>query len=278
MLFRGACCAMVTPFTRENTVDHAVLGRLARYQIERGTNALLVCGTTGEAATMSLRERAEAVETVADAAQGRVPILAGVGGNDTSRAISVCRLMKRAGADAALSVTPYYNKTSQAGLLAHYAAIADASPMPVLLYDVPARTGMRIEMPTLEALAKHPNIAGLKATEITQTDCLPVYAGSDALILPMRALGAIGAICVASNLFPEMLRSLLEDDIESARALHFRLLPLFRALSAQVNPIPIKAAMSMLGQCAEAMRPPLVPLHDDERNDLEQIVRLLCSA
>ncbi len=274
VLYKGSGCAMVTPFTNENTVDTAALRDQAAFQLENGTDALIVCGTTGEASTMSQKEQAEAISMVVEAANGRVPVIAGVGGNDTAKVIAAVRQAKALGADGALAVTPYYNKTTQPGLVAHFSAVADASEIPVILYNVPARTGLNLKAATAEALSRHDNVAGLKeaggdiaqASEIARLcgDALPLYSGSDELTLPILALGGYGVISVAANVAPmamrRLCRSFFDGDLRGARETQLRLLPLIDALFAETSPSPVKAAMAMMGMRVGAVRLPLVPV------------------
>ena len=279
LLYKGSGCAMVTPFTKENTVDCAALRKQAAFQVENGTDALIVCGTTGEASTMDAREQAEAVGMVVEAADGRVPVIAGVGGNDTARAIRTCRQARSLGADAVLAVTPYYNKTTQAGLVAHFTALAEASELPVLLYNVPSRTGLNLLPATAEELAAHENIVGLKEAcgDIAQAAetirrCgprLPVYSGSDELTLPMLSVGGAGVVSVAANLVPRRMHRLcalyFDGDTEQARREQLALLPLISALFCEVNPIPVKTAMAWLGWCEGRLRLPLVPMRPENK-------------
>ncbi len=279
VLFAGCGCAMVTPFTKENTVDNAALRDQAAFQLENGTDSLIVCGTTGEASTMSNAEQAEAIRMVVEIANGRVPVIAGVGGNDTAKVIAACRTAKGIGADAALAVTPYYNKTTQAGLVAHYTAIADASEIPVILYNVPPRTGLNLKPSTAEKLSHHENIVGLKeasgdiaqVSEIVRLceDRLPVYSGNDEITLPILALGGAGVISVAANVVPRHMHALctryFEGDVKDARDIQLQLLPLIAALFTEVSPGPVKAAMAMMGMRVGDARLPLVPMEAENR-------------
>lgn len=282
MLYKGSGCAMVTPFTKENTVDHAALRNEAAFQMEQGTDALIVCGTTGEASTMTQKEQAEAVQMVVEAANGRVPVIAGVGGNDTARVIASCRSAKEIGADAALAVTPYYNKTTQSGLVAHFTAVADASEIPIILYNVPGRTGLNLKPETAEKLAAHYNIIGLKeasgdigqVAEIARIceDRLPVYSGNDENTLPILALGGAGVISVVANVAPKWTHQLcarfFEGDFQEALALQRRLLPLIWLLFCETSPSPVKTAMLMIGHDAGHVRLPLVPMQPDNEAKL----------
>jgi len=282
-LFTGSGVALVTPFTPENTVNTAALKDQAALQIREGTTALIVCGTTGESSTMTPSERAEATAAVAEAANGQVPVVSGVGGNDTQAVIAACRAAKTAGADAVLAVTPYYNKTTQAGLVAHYEAVADASPLPVILYNVPSRTGLNMQAGTAAKLSAHANIAATKEAsgDIAQIAdiarlCggnLTLYSGNDTDVLAVLALGGAGVISTAANVVPERMRRLCTaffgGQLDEARAIQLQLMPLIHALFAEVNPIPVKEAMALMGFPVGALRLPLVPLSDKNRETLK---------
>ena len=281
-LFTGCACALVTPFTREGTLDEAALARLTQWHIAQKTDALVVCGTTGEASTMAEYEQTAALRAVVETAQGRVPVLAGVGGNDTKKVIAACRRAAREGAAGALAVTPYYNKTTQEGLIAHYTAVADASPIHVVCYNVPGRTGLNLLPATMAALSRHENIAGLKeaADDMAQAMemlrlCGPdfaVYSGCDELALPLLACGGAGVISTAANVVPARMHALcakfFADDLAGARQEQFALSELIAALFARVNPIPVKAAASLLGLCENIVRLPLIPMREDETGAL----------
>ena len=293
-LFTGCACALVTPFTREGTLDEAALARLTQWHIAQKTDALVVCGTTGEASTMAEYEQTAALRAVVEAARGRAPVLAGVGGNDTKQVIAACRRAAREGAAGALAVTPYYNKTTQEGLIAHYTAVADASPLPIICYNVPSRTGLNLLPATMAALTRHENIAGLKeaAGDMAQAMemirlCGPdfaVYSGCDELTLPLLACGGAGVISTAANVVPARMHTLcakfFAGDLAGARQEQFALSELIAALFARVNPIPVKAAASLLGLCENIVRLPLIPMREDEtgalRTELERLGALEC--
>ena len=293
-LFTGCACALVTPFTREGTLDEAALARLTQWHIAQKTDALVVCGTTGEASTMAEHEQTAALRAVVEAVQGRVPVLAGVGGNDTKKVIAACRRAAREGAAGALAVTPYYNKTTQEGLITHYTAVADASPIPVVCYNVPGRTGLNLLPATMAALSRHENIAGLKeaAGDMAQAMemlrlCGPdfaVYSGCDELTLPLLACGGAGVISTAANVVPARMHALcakfFAGDLAGARQEQFALSELIAALFARVNPIPVKAAASLLGLCENIVRLPLIPMREDEtgalRAELERLGVFKC--
>lgn len=273
---------MVTPFTRENTVDCAALQQLAAYHLDNNTAALIVCGTTGEAATMTPQEQTQAIQTVVEAVRGRIPVIAGVGGNDTAKVITACKAAGSVGADAVLAVTPYYNKTTQQGLVAHFRAVADASPLPVILYNVPSRTNVNLIPETVLNLSAHENIIGNKeasgniaqVSEIIRLcgDQLPVYSGNDEMTLPVLALGGVGVISVAANIVPKAMHNLctafFDGDLDRARELQFALLPLIDALFLEVNPIPVKEAMALMGFAVGEVRLPLVGMQPDTKAKL----------
>ena len=271
-IFRGTCTALVTPF-REGGIDYAALDRLLETQLEAGVEALVVAGTTGEAATLTHEELVALIAHCVRFCAGRTKLIAGTGGNDTRRAAETARAAEALGADALLCVTPYYNRCTQAGLLAHYEAISAAASLPMLLYNVPARTNVRIEPETCAALAQLPNAAGIKEADpdvgrVLKLHALcgedfPIYCGCDDRILPFMACGALGAVSVLSNLRPKAVRELTDAALrgEYARALCLQReqQPLIEALSAAVNPIPIKAALALAGLDCGPCRLPLTP-------------------
>ncbi|MBO4429443.1 MAG: 4-hydroxy-tetrahydrodipicolinate synthase [Clostridia bacterium] len=277
-IFRGAATALITPFS-DGKVDFDSFGRIIDAQIKAGIDALVVCGTTGEAATMTDAEQAETIAFAVKKADGKVPVIAGAGSNDTEHALSLCRAAEAAGADALLVVTPYYNKTSQKGLIASYTYIADRVKKPLILYNVPSRTGVNIEPATYAALADHPNIAAIKEangnfSKIAQTtalvgDKLAVYSGNDDMTVPMMSLGASGVISVLSNVMPaethEMCEKFFSGDVKGSAKMQLEYLPLINALFSDVNPVPVKEAMAMLGYCEASFRLPLVGLDEAKK-------------
>jgi len=283
-LFTGCATALVTPF-QNGAVDFAALSRIIDHQLDNAVSALVVCGTTGEPSTMSAEEQASVVSFVVEQVNGFIPVIAGTGGNHTAAVIQKARQYKELGADAQLCVTPYYNKTTQAGLIAHYSAIADAGDLPVILYNVPGRTGLNMLPETVARLSEHPNIVGHKeacadlsqASELFRLlgDSLPVYSGMDELILPLLALGARGAISVASNLLPRKIAELIalyqDGALKQSRDLQLTLLPFINALFRQTSPSPIKAAMQLAGLCTDEVRLPLIRLNDREREALQKV-------
>lgn len=280
-IFTGAATALITP-TNQSGVDHKALRRLIDWQIESGIDALVICGTTGEGSTLSDAEHKAVLETAVDAAAGRVPIIAGTGSNDTAYAVEMTKFAAAAGCDAMLCVTPYYNKTTQKGLVAMFNTIADASDKPMILYNVPSRTGVNIQPATYVELAKHPNIAAIKEaggnlSQIVETvalvgDQLDLYSGNDDQTVPIMACGGKGVISVLSNLLPgetsRMCKKALEGDIPGAMAMQKQYLPLIQSLFCEVNPIPVKAAMAAKGFCEDYLRLPLVPMEDQHREVL----------
>lgn len=286
-LFTGSACALVTPFTKDGALDGEALRALCDWQVQSGTDALVICGTTGEASTLTEQEQREALRIALETVDGRVPVLAGVGGNDTARVCRACRTVAREGADGALAVTPYYNKTTQEGLVAHYTAVAEASDVPVVLYNVPSRTGLNLLPQTAQRLSQHKNIAGLKEAsgdirQVMETlrlcgEGFAVYSGCDEITLPVLACGGAGVISVAANVVPVQMRRLCAAYFagEPARALaaQMALLPLIDALFARVNPIPVKAALALLGRCENVLRLPLVPMARDETAELQKQIK-----
>ena len=274
-IFEGAATALVTPLD-ENGVNYEQLGRLIDWQIESGIDALVICGTTGESSTLGDQEHVEVLRYSYERAAGRVPMIAGTGSNDTAYAIWLTREAAKIGYEAALVVTPYYNKTTQRGLVANFTAIADNCNIPLILYNVPSRTGVNIEPATYAILAEHPNIVAIKEaggnlSKIVETmalvgDKLAVYSGNDDQIVPIIACGGKGVISVLSDLLPgetsRMCHLALEGNLAEAMALQEKYLPLINALFCEVNPIPVKAAMAHMGFCKNYLRLPLVPMEE----------------
>ena len=285
-MFTGAMTALVTPF-RDREVDTRALVALVEAQIAGGINALVPCGSTGEAATLTHEEHLAVVRAVVRAARGRVPVIAGTGSNSTAEAIRLTRGAEEAGADAALLISPYYNRPTQDGIYRHYAAVADASGLPLILYNIPGRTGSNITPDTIARLARLPNIAGVKEASGNLAQVLEIidesgadfgiYSGDDILTLPIMAAGGHGVIAVGANLMPrayvELTDALLAGDLERARMQNHRLLPLMMALTLEVNPIPVKTALAMMGQCADEFRLPLTPMSPGARVRLEDVLR-----
>ena len=280
-IFTGAATALVTPMHKAG-VDYESLGRLIDWQIEEGIQALVVCATSGEAPTLTDNEHCKVLEFAIRRAEGRIPIIAGTGSNDTAHAIMMTQYACAIGASAVLCVTPYYNRPTQTGLIASFSAIADASSAPVILYNVPSRTGTNIEPQTYGVLADHPNICAIKEaggdfTKIAETfrivgDRLDVYSGNDDSIVPLLSLGGKGVISVLSNVLPrktqELCTRFFQGDVAGSAKMQLELLPLIRALFSQTNPIPVKAALSMLGRCQDVLRLPLTPMEEPMRSRL----------
>jgi 4-hydroxy-tetrahydrodipicolinate synthase len=280
-LFTGIATALITPID-ENGVNYPELGRLIDWQIDEGIDALVICGTTGEASTLTDEEHRKVLRYSVARTAGRVPIIAGTGSNDTAYAVDLTKYACSIGADGVLVATPYYNKTTQAGLIRMFNTIADASDKPVILYNIPGRTNLNIEPATFVALAEHPNITAIKEangdiSKIAQTmalvgDKLDLYSGNDDQIVPLLSLGGKGCISVLSNVIPretcEITRRWFDGDVCGAAALQLKYIPLINALFSEVNPIPVKAAMSKLGFCADYLRLPLIEMSAPARTKL----------
>jgi 4-hydroxy-tetrahydrodipicolinate synthase len=288
-LWTGVGTALVTPFSRSGALDEPAVRRLGRRQIEAGVHFLVPCGTTGESPTLTDRERVRIVEILADESAGRVPILAGAGGYNTHEVIQQAGEMRRAGASGLLSVTPYYNKPTQEGLYQHFKAIAESTDLPIVVYNVPGRTGSNVEPATLAHLADITNIVGVKEASgnISQMcevcHAVPerfiVLSGDDAITLPLMAVGGRGVISVVSNEMPAEMVTLVETaergDFAGARAVHDRLLPLMQVNFVESNPIPVKAAMAAMGLLEEAYRLPMCPPRSESREKITRVLRAL---
>lgn len=282
-LFYGSGTALVTPF-RGNRIDFETLEQLIDWQIDSGTDALIILGTTGEPCTISDSERSAIIECAVARCARRIPLIVGAGSNDTVKAIKYASDAQRRGADALLIVTPYYNKASRSGLIGHYTAIADKSKIPIIMYNVPSRTGVNLEPKTVAELAKHPMLRAVKdansdpahLSELARLcgEGMAIYSGNDDNILYAIALGAHGVISVAANLIPReihaMTTSWIGGDTRTCRDLQLKWLPLIRLLFSEVNPIPIKAALSMLGKIENTLRLPLTPLSSVYEDALRQ--------
>lgn len=287
--FTGCGTALVTPFTTDGALDEPAIGRLARRQVEAGMHFVVPVGTTGEAPTLTAAERQRVIALVVEAVDKRVPVLAGAGGYDTAEVVHAASAAKDAGADGILSVAPYYSKPTQEGLFRHYATIAERTSLPVILYNVPGRTGCNIEPATVERLAAIPNIVGVKEAsgnifqiaEVRRRVPAPflVLSGDDALTLPVMALGGEGVISVAGNEVPAEMAQLTEHcasgDFTAARALHEKLLPLLQANFLESNPIPVKAVMALMGLVSSTYRLPMVPPTDATLSRLREIAASL---
>ena len=287
-IFCGAATALVTPLTADG-VDYPALEKLINWQIDEGIDALVICGTTGEGSTLTDEEHREVLRFSMEVAAGRVPMIAGTGSNDTAYAIDMTKYACELGYDGMLVVTPYYNKTTQKGLVAMFNAIADASTKPIILYNVPSRTGVNIEPATYAKLAEHPMIAAIKEasgnlSKIMETmalvgDKLDVYSGNDDQIVPLMAIGGKGVISVLSNVAPKetsaMCKKVFDGDIAGAVKMQLDYLPLINSLFCEVNPIPVKAAVAAMGYCENILRLPLVPMEEAHEADMLQKMRAM---
>ena len=287
-IFKGVATALITPFYK-GEIDYESLQNLIERQIDAGVGAILLAGTTGESPTLSVREHAEMVSFAARQIDGRLPLLAGCGSNSTAHACELAKAVAESGADALLAVTPYYNRTNDRGIVAHYHAIANATQKPLILYNVPARTGFSMTLAHYRELSEHPNIVGLKEAtgnmaqmvEIMHLcgDKIDVYSGEDALTVPMMAMGAAGTISVLSNVLPKesvaMTDACKAGDFKTAAKMQADLLPLINALFSEVNPIPAKAAVAAMGFGEEHLRMPLSKMEDATRAKMYDEMRKL---
>lgn len=272
-IFTGSGVAIVTPFTNDH-VDYEKLEELIEFQIKEGTDCIVVCGTTGEASTMPDEEHISVIKFAVDKVNKRIPVIAGAGSNDTKHAIKLSKDAEEAGADAILSVTPYYNKTTQKGLYEHFKAIANSVNIPMVLYNVPSRTNLNINPDTAKALSEIENIVAIKECNLSQVgdiinlcgDNLTIYSGEDANVLPLLALGGKGVISVMANVIPkdthELVAKFLNGDIKGSRKIQLKTLNLIKGLFIEVNPIPVKAAMNLMGMNVGKCRMPLVDMND----------------
>ena len=288
-IFQGMATAMVTPMDAQGDIDYDAMGRFIDWQIESGINALVVMGTTGENATIEPEDQTEVIRYTVERVAGRIPVIAGTGTNNTEHVLRNTREACRVGADAVLVVTPYYNKATQNGLVKHFYAVADASTVPVIVYNVPTRTSVNILPRTAATLAEHPNIVGIKEASGNMAQMvemaalcegkLDIYSGEDALTVPMMAMGAKGTISVLSNVAPReavaMTDACLAGDYKTAAAWQCKLLPLINALFSEVNPIPAKAAVSAMGFGEDWLRLPLTPMEPAARAKLYDEMRKL---
>ena len=285
-VFTGSGVAIVTPFT-DDFINFDKLGELIEFQIENGTDAIIICGTTGEASTQSIPEHLAAVEYAIKKVNGRVPVIAGTGSNDTAHAAMMSTNAEKSGADALLLVTPYYNKTSQQGLIRHFTYVADRVNIPIILYNVPSRTGMSIAADTYRTLANHPNINGVKEasgdfTHIAKTRSLCpedfyIWSGNDEHTVPLMSLGGKGVISVAANIIPRematMTKHALNGDFKAAGEMQIRLLALINALFTDVNPIPVKTAMNLMGLGVGHLRMPLTEMSHAQTDALKNAMK-----
>jgi len=285
-MFEGSIVALVTPF-KNGEVDEAKLKELIEFHIENGTHGIVPCGTTGESATLSHEEHERVIDITVETVGGRIPVIAGTGSNSTAEALRLTKHAKEAGADAVLLITPYYNKPTQEGMYRHFMTIADAVDIPMILYNVPSRTGIDLLPETVARLAEHPNIVGIKeatgslrrASEIIQAcgEDFILLSGDDFVTLPMMAVGGRGVISVAANIIPSQLAKMCElakaGDFAAAREIHNKYFPLFEALFLETNPIPVKTAMRMMGMINGELRLPLCPMSEANEKKLEEVLR-----
>ncbi len=286
LLFKGSATAIITPF-KDSAIDYTALKALIKHQIENGTDALVVAGTTGEAPTLKDDEHIELIKFVVKEARGNLPIIAGTGSNSTEHAVCMSKKAYLAGANGLLSVTPYYNKCNDEGIIRHYKKIADATPLPVILYNVPSRTGYNLKNTSINELSETKNIVAVKeasgdlakASEILSSSNITVYSGNDDIIVPMMSAGALGVISVISNLIPAEVKKLcdlcLKGDYKSARALQLKLFPLIKAIFKNVNPIGIKYAMSLMDMCDFDVRLPLCYPDEACKSEIESELKKL---
>lgn len=285
-LFKGSGVAIVTPFHEDGTIHFEVFGQLLDWQVEQGTDAIIVCGTTGEAATMTQKEQQQIIQFAVERVNKRIPVIAGTGSNNTAYAIEMSRYAESVGVDGLLVINPYYNKSTQRGIIAHFSAIADAVSTPIIIYNVPGRTGMNIAPTTLKELSKHKNIVGVKEASgnISQIAdvamlCGPdltIYSGNDDQVVPILSLGGMGVISVSANIIPKDMHNLvisyLEGNVQKSLELQLKTNPLNHALFIETNPIAIKTAMNLLGLKVGPLRLPLV---DMEKKNLEKLKQAL---
>ncbi len=285
-VFTGSCVAIVTPMNYDGTINYDEYGKLIEFQIENGTDAIVTCGTTGESAVMNHKEHCEVIEYTVKKVDGRIPVIAGTGSNDTAYAVELTREAKNLGADAVLSVTPYYNKTSQNGLVQHFNTIANAVDIPMILYNVPSRTGCCIKPETYVQLAKNPNIVAVKEAsdkigDVAQTLALcgenfTLYTGCDDMTVPVMSLGGKGVISVFANVCPKEMHEIaqycLDGDFKKGAEMHLYYLELMNALFCDVNPIPVKEAMNMMGYNCGRCRLPLVSLNEKNYAYLKSVM------
>ncbi|MBW7865993.1 MAG: 4-hydroxy-tetrahydrodipicolinate synthase [Candidatus Hydrogenedens sp.] len=284
-MLKGSYVALVTPFKAGMEVDFEAYGRLIDFHLEKGTDGIVPCGCTGEAATLSHDEQKKCIRFTVERVAGRVPVIAGTGSNNTAEAVGLTKYAAEAGADGALLITPYYNKPTAAGQIAHYEAVAAAVDIPIMLYNVPGRTGTKIEPATVAKLSTVPNITSIKeacgsvdqVTQIISLCGITVLSGDDSLTLPMMSVGATGVVSVAANIVPAEVAALCREaaagNYAGARELHYKLAPLFKGLFIETNPMPVKAALARMGLIENYLRLPLVPLSEGKYAELDAILK-----
>lgn len=285
-IFTGSCVALVTPFT-EDGINFETLGKMIDFHLKNGTDALLACGTTGEPSTMTSEEKNEVIRFTVEKSNKRVPVIAGAGGNNTKEVVKAAIDAERLGADALLVVNPYYNKTNQKGLYEHYKAIADRVNIPMIIYNVPSRTGMNITPKMLKMLSEIDNIKAIKEAsgDIVQVlemarlcgDKIDIYSGNDDYVVPVLSVGGIGVISVAANIVPKEMHNMvdlfLKDNVKDSRKIQLKLKPLIDALFCEVNPIPVKTAMNLMGFNMGKLRLPLTEMEDNNLNYLKDVLK-----
>lgn len=287
MFFKGSYVAMVTPFKEDGNIDEVKIRELVNYHIENGTSGIVPCGTTGESPTLSYSEHKRVIEIVVEEVAGRIQVVAGAGSNSTKEAIELTKYAKEVGADAVLSIVPYYNKPGQDGIYAHFAKIASEVDIPIMLYNVPGRTGVKMEAETIARLAKIENIKGIKeacgcleqVSDIKQLcgDSIDILSGDDSLLLPMLSIGAVGVVSVTANFMAKELSDLLESfakgDIKRSQELHYKLFEINKNMFIESNPVPVKSVMQMMGTIREEVRLPLTPLKEENKEILKELLK-----
>lgn len=286
-MYSGSFPALVTPFKENFEIDFDAYGRLIDWQIEKGTNGIVPCGCSGEAATLSHDEQKQIIKFAVERVAGRVPVIAGTGSNNTKEAIGLTKYAAEVKADGALLITPYYNKPTPAGQIAHYTAVAEAAQLPIMLYNVPGRTGTRMSPETVAALSKVEHIVSIKeacgsvdqVSQIRSLCDINIMSGDDSLTLPMMSVGASGVVSVAANVVPDRMAALVAKaaagDYDGARAIHYELLPLFGALFIETNPMPVKACLAKMGLIENYLRLPLTPVLENTSAALDEVLKAL---
>ncbi|MCF6285015.1 MAG: 4-hydroxy-tetrahydrodipicolinate synthase [Candidatus Hydrogenedentes bacterium] len=286
-MFQGSFPALITPFTESLEIDFDAYGRLIDFQIENGTNGIVPCGCSGEAATLSHDEQKSLIRFAVERVAGKVPVVAGTGSNNTAEAVGLTKYAKEVGCQGALLITPYYNKPTPAGLVAHYTTVANEADIPVMLYNVPGRTGTKISPETIAELSKVPNVVSVKeacgsvdqVSQILSRCDINVMSGDDSLTLPMMVVGAKGVVSVAANVIPGIMSKLCAaanaGDYDKARELHYKMLPLASALFLETNPMPVKAVLAKMGMIKNVLRLPLVPMTDESASRLDPFLKEL---
>lgn len=289
MLFKGSGVALITPFNQDGSIDYASLRTLIEFQIEKQTDAIIINGTTGESATLSVEEQSELIDFTIRQVDGRIPVIAGTGSNDTQTMVKLSQKAEQLGADGLLIVTPYYNKTSQAGIYQHYKLVHEQTSIPIILYNVPSRTQVNIEPKTVQKLSKLKRIVGLKDATGDFSYTLQVralcgsdfalYSGNDDMIIPMMSLGGVGVISVLANVVPfetqQMTQAFLDGDLETAEVLQVKYAQLIQQLFIEPNPIPVKYVLHEMGYCEDIVRLPLVSIGEDKKVVIKQVLKEL---